>query len=1122
MEEQPDHRPSARAEKRAARRALRALPRHHPDKRARRWRRATLLGVMAVLFAGVVLGGVALLGRPLTAPGWVQARIEARIAAAVPGLQVGFGRMSVEISYQGQPRVILWDVDLRNSRGEQIAALSDIEAGFDPLALLRGQVELQSANVSGAFVTFQRDQQGRVGLALGDVFSAGTSTPDLSQLIAQIDMALADPRLSALKTFEADALTIRFEDLRAHRGWTADGGRLRVSRNDGRLSLTGDVVLLAGGDDVATLALTADSPIGQNSLDFGFNLQGLSSRDIATQSPALAWLGLVQAPISGALRSSLRADGSLGPLSATLQVGQGQLQPSRDVRAIPFDSARIYMNYQPDLAELRFDEISLSAPLLAATAEGVTRIEGLDQGWPTALSGQFALSRIRLAEGAIFDHEVAVSGANAAFRLQLDPFRLTLGSLRSMDPTYPASASAALTIGQAGWDVALQAQAPRTTPAQVLSFWPADLAPKGRAWVARNVQDGQITDVSYALRWQAGDTPYHHVDLQFHEAQVRIGDFMPPITGGDGRLVIAGRRLGLRLDQGTVTPPDGGGIEVGGSQFVIPDLKAKPAQGDLRLRARSSLTAALSYIDNPRWKVLSKIGRSADLATGFADVTARLQLPLTKNLTLDQMDLDLTGDLTGVASDTLVPGRPLRAVRLQLALDQTQVQVSGPLTLSGIPATGRWQQSFVKGAAGEVTADVQVDPQTLAALGVDLPPGLVRGRGRGSLRLELPKPGPARFSFSSDLNGLALSIPELGWQLGTGQTGQFDISGTLETPLRVDSLQLRGAGLEAKGGLRLAPQGGLDRLELSQLKIGDWLDVTGTLRGRGAGRAPALEVSGGQVDLRRAPFGSGQTALGGPGGVSAAGGSGGSAPLALTLQRLQVTDTIWIDGFRGNFDLTGGLRGLFDGRLGGKAKLAGEVLPQNGGTAVRVRGEDAGDVLKASGLLKTVQNGTFQMDLAPVRGQPGSYDGALQIRDARLRNAPAIGALLDAVSIVGLLDQLNGPGIYFAEVSARFRMTPSRIVLSEASAVGPSMGISMDGYYDLARREMDMQGVLSPIYFLNGIGRLIARKGEGLIGFNFNLKGAVDQPRVLVNPLSVFTPGMFRDIFRRPPPKLPE
>ena len=82
------------------------------------------------------------------------------------------------------------------------------------------------------------------------------------------------------------------------------------------------------------------------------------------------------------------------------------------------------------------------------------------------------------------------------------------------------------------------------------------------------------------------------------------------------------------------------------------------------------------------------------------------------------------------------------------------------------------------------------------------------------------------------------------------------------------------------------------------------------------------------------------------------------------------------------------------------------------------------------------------------------------------------------------------------------------------------MGISMDGTYTLATGRLNMQGVISPIYMVNVVGRLIARKGEGLIGFNYRLRGTGDNPRVQVNPLSALTPGIFRDIFRSPPPRL--
>ena len=167
-----------------------------------------------------------------------------------------------------------------------------------------------------------------------------------------------------------------------------------------------------------------------------------------------------------------------------------------------------------------------------------------------------------------------------------------------------------------------------------------------------------------------------------------------------------------------------------------------------------------------------------------------------------------------------------------------------------------------------------------------------------------------------------------------------------------------------------------------------------------------------------------------------------------------------------------------------------------------------------------LENGPLELWLVPVPGVQGTYDGQLAIRQTRLRGMSAVAALLDAISLVGILDQLNGPGIFFSDVDARFRLSPQQIVLQEGTAVGPSMGVSLDGYINLAQQRVDLQGVLSPIYILNGIGQLVSRRGEGLIGFNFNLRGPFSGPQVSVNPLSALTPGIFRDIFRRPRPEV--
>jgi hypothetical protein len=83
------------------------------------------------------------------------------------------------------------------------------------------------------------------------------------------------------------------------------------------------------------------------------------------------------------------------------------------------------------------------------------------------------------------------------------------------------------------------------------------------------------------------------------------------------------------------------------------------------------------------------------------------------------------------------------------------------------------------------------------------------------------------------------------------------------------------------------------------------------------------------------------------------------------------------------------------------------------------------------------------------------------------------------------------------------------------------LGITGEGVYYTEAKQIDLQGVISPIYFLNGIGQVFSRKGEGLFGFNFTLKGAIDNPSVGVNPLSILTPGALRGIFRKKAPAVP-
>jgi hypothetical protein len=358
------------------------------------------------------------------------------------------------------------------------------------------------------------------------------------------------------------------------------------------------------------------------------------------------------------------------------------------------------------------------------------------------------------------------------------------------------------------------------------------------------------------------------------------------------------------------------------------------------------------------------------------------------------------------------------------------------------------------------------------------------------------------------LQGIGLSLPELGWSKAPGARGRLEAEVRLGKPPNVDRIALDAPGLQATGSVAMKPGGGLDLAQFDRVQMGDWLDGRVDIRGQGPGRPVALAVVGGKVDMRRMPQASARKGQ----------GKGGS-PLDLRLDSLRVSDTIQLTAFQGDFSLAGGFNGSFTAGINGRAAVSGAVVPNPNGTAVRLRSADAGAVLAASGIFASARGGTLDVTLTP-RAQPGTYDGHVDMTNLRVRNTNVLADLLNAISVVGILEQLNGEGLVFNQADGDFLLTPNAVEVTRGSAMGASLGVSMAGVYKSKTGELFMQGVISPIYLLNGIGAVLSRRGEGLFGFNYALRGTSANPDVSVNPLSILTPGMFREIFRNPAPVL--
>lgn len=442
------------------------------------------------------------------------------------------------------------------------------------------------------------------------------------------------------------------------------------------------------------------------------------------------------------------------------------------------------------------------------------------------------------------------------------------------------------------------------------------------------------------------------------------------------------------------------------------------------------------------------------------------------------------------------------ALPLPGPLPEAQAGTPAVAQALGVPKLAAVAESLAVPPA-RMTGQVTLSQDAVEEFGLGLPAGMVSGKAQADVSLQLAKGVPGQLKLSSNLAGMTLAIPDLGWRKAPDAAGRLETEVRLGSPPQITRLDLTGPGLSAQGRVTLNAKGGLEVAQFDKVTMGGWLNGAVSITGRGPSSPVALAVTSGSIDLRKFPQN------------RSSGGSSSGSPLSINLQSLRVTEGIRLTGFSGDFSLKGGFNGSFGGMVNGAAPVTGSAVPMRYGTAVRVVSADAGLAMQAAGMFSSAHGGDLDMTLIP-RPKTGEYDGQATIRRFRVKYGSVMADLLSAISVIGLLDQLAGDGIVFEHAEAQFLITPNTIDIQKGSAIGASMGVSVEGLYHSDSGLLDLRGVVSPIYMLNGIGAILTRKGEGLFGFAYRLTGDANKPDVSVNPLSILTPGMFRDLFRAP------
>jgi hypothetical protein len=214
------------------------------------------------------------------------------------------------------------------------------------------------------------------------------------------------------------------------------------------------------------------------------------------------------------------------------------------------------------------------------------------------------------------------------------------------------------------------------------------------------------------------------------------------------------------------------------------------------------------------------------------------------------------------------------------------------------------------------------------------------------------------------------------------------------------------------------------------------------------------------------------------------------------------------------------------GKINGRMPLAVKLEDTNGARIIRAESHDAGAAFRLIGFYPKVEGGDASLEVNLDASEAGMKAGTLWARKFTVLGDSVVSDVLSDPQSQAALGserkkQVRQSRIAFDQLRAPFSVGKGQFLLNDAYVNGPQLGATMRGRVDFKARSVNLGGTYVPLYGLNSAlgaipilgGIFVGREGEGVVGITFAIQGQLDDPNVLVNPISVVAPGIFRQIF---------
>ena len=882
---------------------------------------------------------------------------------------------------------------------------------------------------------------------------------------------------------------------------------------------------------------------------FELNLQNINPEDVGNFSRFLSPMRVLALPVSGKVSFGLTGDGQLDRGRAQISVSPGMVNLSS--MEVPFNA--LDMTLEADFSAQDFTLSKGYFDIGGAKGEisGGVYYEFSETGRLTRVSTSLRGADITLNRPKLFEAPILAPKMNAQLSYDFITQNLSIDdvSLNHQAGLATISGEIGLANGKPVFDVTTRFS-PMSREA-VMGLWPLPVARKTRLWADQNLSRGQLVKGVLTLRAsldelvnRAPKAPLRaqalELDLQFEDMDVQYLKDMPPIQGTHAAVRLNGQALEVTAQGGTIVIAEFAGevpapLEIEEARFHIENFATPGLPAKLSLVAQGPVPGVLRTINKPPLRALRNVNFDINRLHGDFSGAVDLSFNLRNKVIRKPVEYSFEGSFKDLSVDGKLGRYQISKGQAQISVRNKGMVIAGRATANDVDLGFEWRQPFgAKGqgmAGSRLAVNAELSPQNAVDLGFDWAGSRFEGAVGVALLVEgaLNRPSDYRVTVDAE-NAKLLPVP-LAYEKPMGVPSRIDAALKFEPNGKIKSLRTRGfvAGEEKLAAQVEFRDGVLSDLKMSPINLGRTQQVAFDLMSDAQGRR--ITIKGQQLDATALlDAGNTQVVLPKKPRQELFSFLGDNAVIELQVDAVVGSSDEALDGLRlyvvrrdGLFEKVS-LNGVFaDGtELIGSLERADETTRR-----YNLQTENASSFFRLVDVLEGIQGGSLMLQgnlFDDERDDHGDYmqsSGRFDLVSFRAQKVPTLAKILSIGSFKGFADTLAGDGIAFDRAEFKFSNVDNLFRVKGGRIFGSAIGLTAQGDYDTYTTRVDFGGTVVPAYGINSffskipiIGRILTgRKGEGVIGVGYRLLGHREDTRVIVNPLSILTPGIFRRVF---------